>query len=198
MSNQISKTVIVGLLTLLTLGCLSETSSTDFMVITTVEVRRSDDSIVDFKLSTKRVNRSGFLLSTKRISAEKKCVHSESEERFKVKNDVLYKEVSVLGTSEWIPYLILKQGECIVSPNWDHFGSLSESNCTISMNRDSIVYQTQVRRVNGNIEKEEIVTLNPEYLPIRTIETMSIGESLVQSYVVDLMPELVNLKTKCK
>lgn len=197
MSSQISRRVLFGVLVLFICGCLSEPSSSKKSEVTMAEARRGDNTIVNYKLISTKINSSGFRLSTRIISAKNQCVNSELEERFKVENDILYKEISVQNTPNWVPYLILQQGKCVTSPNWDHFGSLSVSNCTLFMDSDSIVYQMQVRRVNGNVEEEKIITLNEEYLPIRTTETISENEPLLTSYEVDEIPSLSGLEVKC-
>lgn len=194
--NQFLQLTTLGAVILLLIGCNNKNTS-DPNYVARVVTQRLDDEIVGYSLSTKYSTDVGFTISTKEIDANRKCIMSMHEDVYKVENGILYKLDTIQNVAHWLPYLLLSQGKCIVSPLIDHFGSLSVTNCTLSIDTDSIVYQTQVRRVNGNIEKEEIIVLNRDYLSIKRTELSSDTELLLSSIEVNQELGLLELQSKC-
>jgi hypothetical protein len=119
-------------------------------------------------------------------------VSSQTKDLYKIADGAMYKLVEINQVDHWLPYLILEPGKCIVIPEIDHFGTVSISNCTLEIENGEIVFQRKKTRVNGNVESEELVTLNRYYIPTEVREisvflkdyTSIFSESNVHPYIL--------------
>lgn len=195
-TNQFSRLIIAIIINILLLGCSKEHGQ-GVNYVARVVTQRVNDQVVGYILSSKHFRGNEFIVSTKVINADHNCIKSRDEEVFKIENEILYKSDTIQGSPHWLPYLIIEQGKCIVSPQSDHFGSLSVTNCTLSINTDSIVYQSQSRRVNGNIEIEKIIVLNDGFLIIGETDLSSDTDQLLTSSEVNQASQLLRIESKC-
>lgn len=129
-----------------------------------------DDSTIGYQIFTKAVEKEGFSIKREKLNAYANCIESHKIERYKVANDILYISVNINNIRHWLPYLFLEPGKCIVHPQFDHFGTVSVSNCTLERDSLTTTFQQKIERVNGDMESEYIITLNKDFLPVQIVE----------------------------
>lgn len=98
------------------------------------------------------------------------CISSSETENFKLVKDVLFIKQVIQHQDLWYPYLLLSSNEGLSYSKLLPYTSYTITN-NLVYKTDSTYKFHQIRReVNGHIEREVLITLNENWLPIEEIE----------------------------
>ena len=98
------------------------------------------------------------------------CISSSKTESLKLDKDILYIKQEIEKQEVWYPYLLLSSNKGVSYTELLPFVSFSVTNSLVNKT-DSTYTVHQVRRIiNGDIEREILITLNEDWLPIKEKE----------------------------
>ena len=154
-----------------------------------VVLSSSDDELHCYSIS---VNDDYFVREKLVLSSSDTCILSSKTESFKLIGDILYIKQNIVQQEVWYPYLLLTSNKGVSFSELLPFASFVITNCLISKT-DSTYTIHQVRRVvNGEVEKELLITLNRDWLPIREKELKApFGEPLKEYSLIKYPTEKI-------
>ena len=125
------------------------------------------------------------------------CISSSKTENFKLVKDILYIKQEVEKQEVWYPYLLLSSNMGVSYTELLPFVSFSITNNLVNKT-DSTYTVHQVRRIiNGDIEREVLITLNKNWLPIKEKQlSVPFGEQKKEYRLTDYSVKRIP-KTKC-